>query len=53
MPAARFVHISGGTVLCVDYRQNGLGSTSCGTVLLPQYRFDATAFRLAVQLNIG
>lgn len=35
---------SGSTVLCVDYRQNGIGSNSCGPELLRQYRFDETEF---------
>lgn len=29
----------GSTVLCLDYRQNGIGSNSCGPVLLDKYRF--------------
>ena len=28
----------GSTVLCLDYRHNGIGSNSCGPELLPQYR---------------
>ena len=28
----------GSTVLCVDYRHNGIGSNSCGPELLPRYR---------------
>ena len=27
----------GDTVLCIDYRQNGIGSNSCGPALNPQY----------------
>ena len=27
----------GDTVLCVDYRQNGIGSNSCGPALNPHY----------------
>lgn len=30
----------GCTILCVDYRQNGIGSNSCGPRLLEQYRLD-------------
>ena len=30
----------GSTVLCADYRQNGIGSNSCGPALLPKYAFD-------------
>ena len=29
---------SGSTVLCLDYRQNGIGSNSCGPVLIDKYR---------------
>ena len=35
---------SGCTVLCVDYKQSGVGSNSCGPVLLPQYRLDEAGF---------
>jgi beta-galactosidase len=35
---------AGCTVLCVDYKQNGIGSNSCGPELLKQYRFDETSF---------
>ncbi|MCL2059412.1 MAG: beta-galactosidase [Oscillospiraceae bacterium] len=35
---------SGHTVLCVDYMQSGVGSNSCGPVLLPQYRLDEERF---------
>ena len=29
----------GSTVLCLDYKQNGIGSNSCGPVLIDKYRF--------------
>lgn len=35
---------AGCTVLCLDYRQSGIGSNSCGPELLEQYRLDETAF---------
>ena len=35
---------SGHTVLCVDYKQSGVGSNSCGPELLPQYRLDEEHF---------
>ncbi len=35
---------SGHTILCIDYKQNGIGSNSCGPDLLPQYRFDEETF---------
>lgn len=38
---------AGGTILCVDYKQNGIGSNSCGPELLPDYRFDENAFTFA------
>ena len=34
----------GSTVLCLDARQDGIGSNSCGPRLLPQYRFDDQHF---------
>lgn len=34
---------SGSTILCLDYRHNGIGSNSCGPELFEQYRLeDAT-----------
>ena len=35
---------SGYTVLCVDYKQSGVGSNSCGPELLPQYRLNEENF---------
>ena len=34
----------GSTVLCLDARQNGIGSNSCGPRLQPKYRFDDERF---------
>ncbi len=34
----------GSTVLCLDARQDGIGSNSCGPRLLPKYRFDDEHF---------
>ncbi len=34
----------GSTVLCLDYRQNGIGSNSCGPELLDKYQLDEEAF---------
>ena len=31
---------SDSVVFCVDYALNGIGSNSCGPVVLDQYRFD-------------
>ncbi len=35
---------SGQTILCVDYRQSGIGSGSCGPQLAREYRLDATHY---------
>ncbi len=40
----------GGTVLCLDYAQNGMGSASCGPELLPQYRFHEKTFTFEIHL---
>ncbi len=34
----------GYTVLCVDYKNSGVGSNSCGPELLPQYRLNDAEF---------
>ena len=41
----------GSTVLCLDYRQNGIGSNSCGPQLLEKYRMDETEFQFALRLK--
>ena len=41
----------GSTVLCLDYRQNGIGSNSCGPQLLEKYRLDETEFQFALRLK--
>ena len=38
------------TVLCVDYRQSGIGSNSCGPMLLEKYRIE-DSFRFAVRMR--
>lgn len=38
------------TVLCLDYRQNGIGSNSCGPQLLKKYQLDEEEFTFAVSL---
>lgn len=38
------------TVLCLDYRQNGIGSNSCGPQLLEKYGFDETEFTFALSI---
>lgn len=40
----------GSTVLCLDYAQNGIGSNSCGPLVLPQYRFDEENFTFHIKL---
>ena len=40
----------GSTVLCLDYKQNGIGSESCGPRLLKQYRFDEREFSFSLKL---
>lgn len=44
---------SGLTVLCLDYRQNGLGSESCGPELRKEYMFDEEEFTFEVRLVPG
>ncbi|MCI7181151.1 MAG: glycoside hydrolase family 2 TIM barrel-domain containing protein [Schaedlerella sp.] len=41
---------SGSTVLCLDYRQNGIGSESCGPKLLESYRFNEESFCFCMKL---
>ena len=43
----------GSTVLCLDYRQSGIGSNSCGPVLAPPYRLEEEAFTFALELRMG
>lgn len=41
---------SDSVVFCVDYALNGIGSNSCGPVVLEQYRFDDVLFRFQFTL---
>ena len=41
---------SDSVVFCVDYALNGIGSNSCGPVVLEQYRFDDVLFRFRFTL---
>ncbi len=43
---------SGNTVLHLDYRQNGIGSASCGPRLLPEYRFEEERFTFSLRLTL-
>ena len=42
---------SGSTVLSLDYKQNGIGSNSCGPELLKKYRFDEDTFAFTLYLT--
>lgn len=41
---------SGSTVLCLDYAQHGIGSNSCGPIVLDAYRFKEEIFTFTVKL---
>ena len=41
----------GSTVLCLDCKQNGIGSQSCGPRLKEKYRFDEERFTFEMNLN--
>ena len=41
---------SDSVVFCVDYALNGIGSNSCGPVVLDKYRFDDVLFRFQFTL---
>ncbi len=41
---------SDSVVFCVDYALNGIGSNSCGPVVLDRYRFDDVLFRFQFTL---
>jgi beta-galactosidase len=41
----------GYTVLCLDYRQSGVGSNSCGPELLPKYRLADGEFSFAIRIQ--
>lgn len=40
----------GNTVLCLDYRQNGIGSASCGPELLEKYKLNEERFQFDLRL---
>ena len=40
----------GSTVLCLDYRHNGIGSNSCGPDLIKKYRLDDAAIDFTVRI---
>ena len=39
------------SVLCVDYKQSGTGSNSCGPELLKQYRLDEAKFKFSLRID--
>lgn len=39
------------TVLCLDYRQSGIGSNSCGPVLREEYRLDEEKFTFEIRIR--
>lgn len=41
---------SGCTVLCLDYKQNGIGSNSCGPLLSDKYKFNEEVFTFKMKL---
>ena len=41
---------SDSTVLCIDYALNGIGSNSCGPVVMDAYRFDDVEFEFGFKL---
>ena len=40
------------TILCVDYKQNGIGQNSCGPLPLPEYRFDEKEFTWKIRIEV-
>lgn len=40
------------TVLCIDYRQSGIGSNSCGPELMEKYRLNEEYFSFCVRLKL-
>ena len=44
---------SGNTVLCLDYKQSGIGSNSCGPELLEKYRLDEKEIYFQFEMKLG
>lgn len=40
------------SVLCIDYRQNGIGSNSCGPELDEKYRFDEDEWEFGFTMHV-
>ena len=43
---------SGKSILCIDYRQNGIGSNSCGPELDEKYRFDEDEWEFGFTMHV-
>ena len=41
---------SGSTVLCLDYKHNGIGSNSCGPELMEKYRLSDETIDFSIRL---
>lgn len=44
------LEVSGSTVLCLDYAQNGIGSNSCGPKVMEKYRFKEEKFLFDIKI---
>ncbi len=42
----------GETVLCVDYKQDGIGQNACGPLPLEEYRFDEKEFTWKIRIEV-
>ena len=42
---------SGYTILCLDYKQSGMGSNSCGPELAQRWRLEETEFTWEIELD--
>ncbi len=40
------------TVLCVDYKQNGIGQHSCGPLTREEYRFNEAEFEFKIRIEV-
>ena len=40
------------TVFCVDYKMSGVGSNSCGPLLMSQYQLNEETFDFAFSLMV-
>ena len=49
-PIPHTLEESGSTVLCLDYKQNGIGSNSCGPELIEKYRLTDETIDFSIRL---